>query len=190
MPQASVWLCYLTFYLEWWLWPWHVTHWIMQLYEIHMHAKYQSIISYCLKVTPNVKVGNKPTNKQINRAKTICPPPHITDLWGIKIMYLVRHWEDINDRLTFWSKWYTSFLVYIWTMFSENSPLYCIKILAYEQPPDLHLCLNLCNSFQNLHYSFFVLLFPYSLGRISFLNFYIFNPLQSGRKMAALNFHL
>ena len=46
-------LCYLTFDLEWWPWPWHVTYQNVQLNEIHMHAKYKFIISNSLKVFGN-----------------------------------------------------------------------------------------------------------------------------------------
>ena len=46
----------------------------VRLEQMHMHAKYQVSICNGSKVMANVIVVLKQTNKQTDRAKTICPP--------------------------------------------------------------------------------------------------------------------
>ena len=53
---GSMWPIYLTFDLEGWPWPWHVTPQHVWLHEIHILTKYQVYICIGSKVMANVKV--------------------------------------------------------------------------------------------------------------------------------------
>ena len=49
------WPIKLTFDLLWWPWPWPPTTQLLQLYEIHVHAKYEGSFSTCTGPGPKLK---------------------------------------------------------------------------------------------------------------------------------------
>ena len=93
------WPIYLTFDLEGWPWPWPFNTKNVQLYEIHMHAKYQVAIFNIAKVMANVKVcANQQTNKQTDRAKTIKSAFNINTLeYNILRPKRLQSWDHCHN---------------------------------------------------------------------------------------------